>query len=350
MKYTLNQYVKLICLFLLVVVSIGGGVKGCIYYWNMWKSNISIKSGKSEFLLIYENDQFFDVIRKLETSGVMKSVESFKKMALKQNYPQNILPGRYELNDGMGNYKLLHKLKTGRQTPIRITFNNIRTQENLAHKLSKQLMIDSLQIITILNDEKVLAEYGLNPETSVCLFIPNTYEVYWDISPENLLKRMKKEYDIFWTEDRLMKLGDVGLNRVEVCTLASIVEEESNKKEEKTVIAGLYLNRLNKGMLLQADPTVKFAINDFSLKRIRGVLSYDSPYNTYKYTGLPPGPIRIPSIESIDAVLNYQPHNYIYMCAKEDFSGYHYFTSSFQEHEKNRAKYIREVKKRGIEE
>ena len=338
-----------IFLFVLSVVAIYGGVRGFIYYCNMWKSNISVKPDKKEFLLIYENDEFDDVVGRLEASGVMKSVKSFKKAAMKKNYPQNIVPGRYELSNGMNNYMLLHKLKTGRQTPIRITFNNIRTKENLAKKLSIQLMADSLQIINILNNEEILAEYGLNPETSVCLFIPNTYEVYWNISPENLLKRMKKEYDIFWTKERLMKLNDVGLNQVEVSILASIVEEESVKKEEKPVIAGLYLNRLQRGMLLQADPTIKFAIKDFSLKRIKGVLSYDSPYNTYIYAGLPPGPIRIPSTESIDAVLNYQNHNYIYMCAKDNFSGYHDFTTSFQEHEKNGGKYRRELKKRGIE-
>ena len=351
MKHTLKQRIILICLFVLLIIAIVGGIKGFSYYWNMWKSNISIKSGQSAFLLIYENDKFVDVIKRLETSGVMKNVESFKKMAQKQDYPQNIVPGRYELIDGMGNYVLIRKLKTGRQTPIRITFNNVRTKENLAQKLSKQLMIDSLQIITILTDEMGLEAYNLNPETSVCLFIPNTYEVYWDISPENLLKRMKKEYDIFWTEERLMKLNDVGLDQLEVSTLASIVEEETKKKDEKPVVAGLYLNRIHKRIPLQADPTVIFALQDFSLRRVYNEhLTVDSPYNTYKYAGLPPGPIRIPSIESIDAVLNYQDHNYFYMCAKEDFSGYHNFAVTFQEHGKNAEKYRRELNKRGIKQ
>lgn len=338
-----------IFLSVLLVLATYGGIRGFAYYTNMWKSNISINMDKKEFLLIYENDTFNDIVKKLEALGVIKNMKSFIVAAEKFGYPTNIVAGRYELMDGMSNKELLRKLINGRQTPTRITFNNIRTKEALAQRLSSQLRMDSVAMIHVLNDSRILSGYGLTPATAVCLFIPNTYEVYWDISPENLLKRMKKEYDAFWTEERLMKLNDVGLDQLEVVTLASIVEEETRKRDEKPVVAGLYLNRIHKRIPLQADPTVKFAYQDFSLRRIYNKhLTVDSPYNTYKYAGLPPGPIRIPSIESIDAVLNYQDHNYYYMCAKDDFSGYHNFAPTLQEHNQNAAKYRREQNRRGI--
>jgi len=348
-KQSKNRTFLYIFLSVLLVLAIYGGIRGFVYYANMWKSNISVNPDKKEFLLIYENDEFDDVLKKLEASGSVKNMKSFIKAAEKIGYPNHIVSGRYELIDGMGNMELLHRLLNGRQTPTRVTFNNIRTKEALAQKISNQLQMDSTAIIHILNDREILSGYGLTPATAVCLFIPNTYEIYWNISPENLLKRMKKEYDNFWTEDRLQKLNDVGLDQLEVFTLASIVEEETKKKDEKPVVAGLYLNRIHKKIPLQADPTIRFALQDFSLKRIYGDhLTINSPYNTYKYAGLPPGPIRLPSIESIDAVLNYQDHNYYYMCAKEDFSGYHNFATTFQEHIQNGIKYRRELNRRGI--
>ena len=348
-----SKYGKLLYIFLsiLFVLAIYLGIRGFAYYTNMQKPNIFVHPDKKEFLLIYENEGFDDIVKKLEKSGTVKNIKSFIHAAEKFNYPDNIVWGRYELVDGMSNKELLRKLINGRQTPTRVTFNNIRTKEALAQKLSSQLSMDSAAMIQVLNDRKVLSQYGLTPATVVILFIPNTYEMYWSISPEDLLKKMKKEYDAFWTEDRLMKLNDVGLNRLEVSTLASIVEEETKKKDEKPVVAGLYLNRIHKRIPLQADPTVIFALQDFSLKRIYNEhLTIDSPYNTYKYAGLPPGPIRIPSIESIDAVLNYQDHNYLYMCAKEDFSGYHNFAVTFQEHGKNAVKYRQELNRRGIKQ
>ena len=348
-KKSRNRKLLYIFLSILLVLTIYGGIRGFAYYTNMQKPNIFVNRDKKEFLFIYENDSFEDIVKKMEKSGTVKDIKSFIKAAEKLNYPNNIVSGKYELVDGMSNGKLLRKLINGRQTPTRVTFNNIRTREALAKKLSSQLRMDSSAMICVLNDRSVLSEYGLTPATAICLFIPNTYEMYWDISPENLLKRMKKEYDIFWTEERLMKLNDVGLDRLEVSTLASIVEEETGKKDEKPIVAGLYINRIHKRIPLQADPTVKFAIQDFSLRRIYSEhLAFDSPYNTYKYAGLPPGPIRIPSIESIDAVLNYQDHNYLYMCAKEDFSGYHNFAATYQEHSKNAVKYRRELNRRGI--
>ncbi|HQJ91217.1 MAG TPA: endolytic transglycosylase MltG, partial [Paludibacteraceae bacterium] len=287
---------------------------------------------------------------KLQETGTVKNIQSFIRTAKNNGYPESMVPGRYELEDGMSNYMLVHRLINGRQTPLRITFNNIRTKEVLAQRLSKQMMMDSLEMINALNNDTLLSRYGLTRPTAVALFIPNTYEVYWDISPEKLMDKMKVEYDKFWTEERLQKLNDVGLTQLEVSTLASIVDEETNKKDEKPLIAGLYLNRLNKGMPLQADPTVKFAVQDFSLRRIySGHLETDSPYNTYKHAGLPPGPIRIPSTEGIDAVLNYVDHDYMYMCAREDRSGYHNFATTFEEHLKNASKYRNTLNQRGVQ-
>jgi UPF0755 protein len=325
------------------------GVKCFVYYMNMLVPNISVRDGQKKYLLIYENDDFETVVRNLEATGAIINMKSFIKAAEKEEYPDKIVSGRYALEDGMDNRQLIAKLVNGRQAPLRITFNNVRTKEILSKKLSDQLRMSYDEMLNVLNDREILSEYGLNPATAVSLFIPNTYEVYWDISPEELLERMKKEYDRFWTEERLSRLNDTGLDQVEVCVLASIVEEETKKRDEKPVVAGLYLNRIHKGMPLEADPTVIFALQDFSIRRVyKKHLEYDSPYNTYKYRGLPPGPIRIPAIETLDAVLNYQAHNYIYMCAREDFSGYHNFASSYSDHLRNAAKYRRELQKRGI--
>ena len=210
-------------------------------------------------------------------------------------------------------------------------------------------MIDSIDIANLLTEKSILQEYNFTKQTLPALFIPNTYQVYWNISAKDFLNRMFKEYKRFWTEERQNKAKAIGLTPIEVSILASIVEEETNNKSEKPMVAGLYINRLKKGMPLQADPTVKFAWQDFTLRRITNKhLTIDSPYNTYKITGLPPGPIRIPSPEGIDAVLNYSKHNYLYMCAKEDFSGTHNFASTLSEHNRNARKYWDALNKRKI--
>jgi UPF0755 protein len=338
-----------IFLSIILVALIFVGVKGFVYYMNTLVPNISVPECQKKYLLIYENDDFETVVRNLEATGAIINMKSFIKVAEEQGYAGKIVSGRYELEDGLDNRRLVKRLINGWQTPLRITFNNIRTKEILAQRLSDQLRMSYDDMLGILNNDQFLSEYGLNKATAMCLFIPNTYEVYWDISPEDLIKRMKKEYDRFWTKERLAKLNDVGLDQLEVCVLASIVEEETKKCDEKPIVAGLYLNRIHKGKPLESDPTVIFALQDFSIRRVyRKHLEYDSPYNTYRNKGLPPGPIRIPGIESLDAVLNYTVHNYIYMCAREDFSGYHNFASTYTEHQRNAAKYRRELQKKGI--
>ncbi len=311
--------------------------------------NIKVDDCDCNFLYIDREDTFDDVMKKLESFGCLKNAETFKRLALLEGYDEHIVPGRYALRDKMPNKRLLRNLEKGYQTPTKITFNNIRTKEQLAQKLSEQLMIDSTEIIGLLNDEAYLENIGLTPETAVCIFIPNTYEVYWTITANELVKRMQKEYNRFWTKKRQKQAESIGLSQIEVSILASIVEEESNILDEKSTIAGLYINRLHKNMALQADPTIRFALKDYSIKRVlREHLTVESAYNTYINCGITPGPIRIPSIADIDAVLNYEHHQFLYMCAKDDLSGRHVFARTFSEHQNNAVRYRKALNKRNI--
>ena len=302
--------------------------------------NIEFSDRRQRLVCIDGNDTFDDVIAKIENENVMKNVASFRTLAEKNSYPQHIRTGCYELKNGMSNTQLLRALLRGYQTPVRITFNNIRTKEMLAGRLAAQLMVDSLEIITALNDSATMASFGLTRETALSLFLPDTYELYWNTSVENLLSYMNRQHRRFWTDERLQKAGNIGLTPVEVSILASIVEEETNYAPEKPTVAGVYINRLHRGMPLEADPTVKFAWQDFGLRRVLDRhKAIDSPFNTYQNAGLPPGVIRMPTAKGIDAVLNYERHHYIFMCAKEDFSGAHNFAVTLAEHNRNAARY-----------
>ncbi len=310
--------------------------------------NVILKTDKDEFLLIRENAVFDDVLEQLQQKAEIKSVKTFRKAAEYLRY-SNIRSGRYKIENGMNNLKLVRNLRNGNQTPVKITFNNIRTKEQLAGRLSALLMPDSAKIIELLNDTVFLAGYGLNPNTSVTAFIPDTYEVFWNMSPQRLFERMYREYDKFWNDERKQKAKAIPMSQAEVCTLASIVDAETNSKSEKPVVAGLYINRLRKNMPLQADPTVIFAAGDFTIKRVLNVHTrIDSPYNTYRYAGLPPGPIRIPTVSGLDAVLNYDRNDYIYMCAKETLNGEHNFAATWAQHAVNANKYQKAMNERGI--
>ncbi len=339
-----KTFLKIILISICIVI-ISGGLLCC---YVLFTPNVVLQK-KEAIIYVYPNDSFNDVLNQLKEKKTLKNIQSFKWLARIMDYPGNIKTGRYPLKAGYSNLKLLHDLKSGRQTPGKLTFNNIRTKEQLAKRLGEQLMIDSLEIITMLNDIDFLNGYELTGETVPVIFIPNTYDVYWDITASALFEKMWNEYNHFWTEERRSKAAEVGFSLMEISTLASIVEEETNYSKEKPTIAGLYINRLKMGMPLQADPTVKFALGNFSIKRVlREQLKFDSPYNTYIYTGLPPGPIRIPSIQSIDAVLNYEDHNYIYMCAKYDLSGSHDFSTNYKGHQQNAEKYRRALNKQKI--
>ena len=310
-------------------------------------SNFSIK--ETTYVYVDSQKNFNDLCNQLKDSASCKSLASFKQLAYLIGYPDKMKTGRYAIEPGTGNLRLLKNLIGGLQSPIRITFNNIRLRTDLAQRLDDQLMVTKDELLTRFADSAYCAELGFTTETIQCMFIPNTYELYWDITPDNFMKRMQKEYKAFWTADRLAKAAKIGITPVQVSVLASIVEEETAKADEMGMVAGLYLNRLQINMPLQADPTVKYAVGDVTLKRIMFEhLQVESPYNTYKHTGLPPGPIRVPSIKGINAVLNHDQHNYIYMCAKDDFSGRHNFASTLAEHAKNANRYRAELNRRQI--
>ncbi|MGL5317694.1 MAG: endolytic transglycosylase MltG [Bacteroidales bacterium] len=291
--------------------------------------------------------QMLDSLRvKSDYSGFLAFKSLVKTFGLSD---AELMSGHYRIDRKEPFYRVFMQIKSGRQSPVNFIFNNLRTKEQFAARVADQLLIDSLSVITHLNDSAFVATLGFTPQTVPAMLIPNTYQLYWNTNTQMLLTKLNAEYKRFWNDSRREKASNIGLTPVEVATLASIVEEESVKRSEQPRIAGLYLNRLRLGMPLQADPTIKFAMGNFELRRIlKGHLAFVSPYNTYLNAGLPPGPIRIPSIHAIDAVLNREKHNYIYMCAKEDFSGVHNFAASFEEHQRNAARYRRALNERGI--
>jgi UPF0755 protein len=271
-------------------------------------------------------------------------------VAEKKNYIKNVKPGKYFINKDINNNDLINLLRSGRQSPVKVTFSNVRSLEVVSSKLSAYLEADSSDIYQAFVDSEFLSDSKFNISNVISVFIPNTYEFYWNTSAVQLRKRILKEYNSFWNKERIKQASIMDLTLTEVSTLASIVEKEQNiKKDERPAIAGLYLNRLNKNMKLESDPTLIFALKDFNINRVLNKdKKVDSPYNTYKYKGLPPGPICIPSINAIDAVLNAEKHDYIFMCAKEDFSGYHNFAKTYTKHLKNARKYQRVLNKRRI--
>ena len=255
--------------------------------------------------------------------------------------------GAYEIKAGETALSIARRLQTGRQTPVKVRFNSTRTISQLSEKIASQLEFTPEEFEGAIAD--VLPEKGFNKATYPAAFIPDTYEFYWSAAPENVVKRLLDYRNNFWNEERQSKAKSLGLSKVDVSTVASIIEEETAKSDERPKVARLYLNRLNKGMKLQADPTVKFATGDFALRRIKGEhLKIASPYNTYQVTGLPPGPIRVASGKAIDDVLNAPHHNFLYMCAKEDFSGYHNFATDYATHQANARRYQAELNKRNI--
>ena len=301
------------------------------------------------YIYIDEERDYETVVDQLKEKVELPNEDVFRLLADRMNYPNMVKTGRYAIEDGMTMPDLIRRLRSGSQAPINLTFNNIRTMESLAGRLSSQLMVDSVSILNVLNDTSVAASYGFNEQTFGAMFIPNTYEVYWDTSIESLINRMKKEYDTFWNAERRAQAEKIGLTPLEVTTLASIVEEEATYADEYPIVAGLYINRLNRGMRLEADPTVKYAVGDASLRRILFKhLEVESPYNTYKVDRLPPGPIRIPSTSAINATLSPAQHNYIFMCAKDDLSGRHNFAVTHAEHARNARAYQRALNERGI--
>lgn len=332
----------------LLIIAIIGGYKAYDYYKMIFNPNVSITEN-NEFIYIPTGSSFPEVAEILSQKQIIKDKKSFILVATKKNYPNHVYPGKYKLKDNMSNNELVNLLRSGNQTPVKITFNNIRTKEELAGIVGKAIETDSSELIKYFNSKKTAAKYGFTPEAFPVLFIPNTYEFFWNTSAEEFVERMAKEYKKFWTPERIQKAKNIGLSQSQVSILASIVEQETKKNDEKPIVAGVYLNRLKRNIPLQADPTIVFALGDFSIRRIlKKHLKIKSPYNTYINRGLPPGPICFPDIYSIKSVLNFKKHDYIYFCAKEDFSGYHNFAKTLYQHNRNARKYQRALNKKRI--
>ena len=328
-------------------------VTGMFYIYKMYNGvfqpNVVLTTKHPKYLYIPTGSNFNDLKGLLYKNNIILNVNTFEWLAEKKNYVNNVKPGRYFIKNQMSNNELINLLRSGEQTPLNLIFNNIRNKQELARKISLQIEADSTDILRLLKDKEFLSKYHFTQQTIMSMFIPNTYEFYWNTSAIQFFDRMYNEYLKFWNDKRLKKAEQIGLTPLEISTLASIVEEETNKNSEKKRLAGVYINRLRKGMRLQADPTVIFAIGDFSIKRVlKKQLKFDSPYNTYKYKGLPPGVICIPSISSLNAALNYEKHSYLYFCAKADFSGLHVFAKSLRQHNNNARRYQRALNKSRI--
>lgn len=311
--------------------------------------NVSLGSKSSEAICIPTGSDYKKVREILVKNHILIHSSRFDRTAGWKNYTDHVRPGRFRIMNGMSNNELLNLLRSCRQEPVRLTLISLRTTSELAGKVSHVIEADSSRLVSLLNDTAFLRNFGLDPANAFALTIPNTYEFLWNTSAEQFLKRMDRERKRFWNPGRRDKCSEEGLTIPQVVTLASIVEKETAKDDEKSMIAGVYMNRLRKGMLLQADPTLIYAWNDYTIKRVLDRhKEIKSPYNTYIHEGLPPGPICLPSVSSIDAVLNYSHIDFLYFCAKEDLSGYHNFARTLAEHNRNAARYQAALKKLNI--
>jgi UPF0755 protein len=319
---------------------------GINYYLKYFKPNVT---DNQEYLYIPTGSNFKDVFSIIVNKDIVKDTISFLNAAQNMDYPVKVKAGRYRLTKDMSNRSLINMLKAGNQEPVNIAFQNVRLKHTLAGMISKKIESDSTSILGLLDSAAFVEKYGFNTENIYTMFIPNSYEIYWNSNAEKFFLRMHAEYLKFWNVDRKAKASKINLSQADVSILASIVDSEALNDSEMPRIAGLYMNRLLKGMRLEADPTVIFAANDFTIRRVLNKhLRINSPYNTYLNEGLPPGTITMPSINAIDAVLNYEKHDYIYMCAKEDFSGYHNYASNLSQHLQNARKFQDALNQRNI--
>lgn len=331
---------------LAIIVVVIGGYLAIKSYHTYFAANVT---EKEKYLYVKTGYVFEDLVTDFRYKEILNDIGTFWVAAEGMNLQGALKPGKYRLKEGMSNRTLINMLKAGNQEPVRLKFQNLRKKENLAGLISKNLEVDSVSFMRLLDSTAYVTKFGFDKETVYTMFIPNTYEMYWNTSVERFFEKMNAEYLKFWNETRQQKAMALNLTATQVYILASIVDSEALYDKEMPIIAGLYLNRLKRGILLQADPTVIFANGDFGVKRVTSaLLAVDSRYNTYKYAGLPPGPIMMPSINAIDAVLNKEDNNYIYMCAKEDFSGYHNFATTVEDHNRNANKYREALNKRKI--
>lgn len=318
-------------------------------YEDVFAGNINLEEGRKGYVYFYTGRSFGENMEAIRQSGILNNADAFSRLADLTGYGSLLKPGRYEVRKGISNLELLRMMVSGRQKPVDIVFRYAQRKEDLVGFFCSQLETDSFELMKLLNDPAFCDSLSLTPENIHVIFIPNTYNFYWNTPAFRLVDRMLKEYRKFWTDERMRKLGELRLTQAEASILAAIVQKETNRKDEMPVVAGVYLNRLRVGMPLQADPTIIYAMNDYSVRRVTGaMLDISSPYNTYRNRGLPPGPICVPSPDAIDAVLNRQVHDYLYFCAREDFSGYHAFAATFAQHQLNARRYQKELNRRGV--
>jgi len=338
---------KILLVLFLLVLAIGG-----YYAWLIYKEVFGpgVHFPEPEkVLLIPRGADFAQVMDSLRAEGLVQDEKALQWLATQKHYVDKVRPGRYVVPNGMSMNALVNKLRSGEQDPVRVTFTNIKNIPELAGQVAKYIEADSTEVIDAILSPKTSQRLGFTRQTIISLFLPNTYEVWWTVTPNELIDRFAKEYKRFWTEDRQAAAKALGLSQSEVSTLASIVQAETGKAADSPTIASVYLNRLRIGMPLQADPTLKYALGIDSLSRLlTGDMRIDSPYNTYTHTGLPPGPINLPEPRFIDAVLHPAKTDYLYFCAREDLSGYSNFTKTYEQHMVNAKRYQRALNERGI--
>ncbi len=332
---------------LLLLLTVTGAIIIPKLYNKFFKENSNVE--QKTYLYIPSNATFQQVQDSISKNNLLIDSNTFYSLAKDKTYSTKIKPGKYPFVKGMNNRQILNMLIAGNQEAVKIAFRNVRLKTTLAGMVANKLEFDSLALVKLLDSADYVKTYGFNTENVYTMFIPNSYQMYWNTSANDFFERMNKEYKKFWNAERLQKAGALNISPQEVTVLASIVDSEALMDKEMPTIAGLYLNRLNKGIKLEADPTVIFANNDFTIRRVLNRhLRTSSPYNTYINKGLPPGPITMPSIKAIDAVLNPESHNYIFMCAKEDFSGYHNFATTLREHLANARRFQQALNERNI--
>ena len=340
---TLRKFI--IALVLLIILSLG--ITCVIYYLRYFGPNVS---GKKEYLYIHTGATFDDVYKTIRDEGIVNDTTMFHWSAINMKYTGRVKAGRYRLHEGMSNRKFINMLASGAQEPVTLAFHNLRLKQQFAGFVAKKIEPDSTAMINLLDSADFVKQYGFTTDNVYTMFLPNSYQLYWNTSPEKFFKRMYANYQKFWTPERKQQAAEINLSPIQVSILASIVDAEALHDDEMPTIAGLYLNRLKKGMKLESDPTVIFAENDFTIRRVLNkYLTINSPYNTYMYVGLPPGPIMMPSINAVNSVLNYKASNYLYMCAKADFSGYHAFATNVADHLVNAHKFQQALNARHIE-
>lgn len=345
------MYIKKILVAILLIGLVGCSVFAYMVYGVFFTDNTNFNNDEA-YLYVKSTDTFKDV--KEQITPLLKDVADFEAAAKRKGYISNVKAGKFSIKKGMNNNEIINSLR-GRNIPVKVSFNNQETLEDLAGRVAVQIEADSLSLLNAFNDEEFLNENNFTNDNKLAMYIPNSYEFYWNSSAETFRSKMLKEYKRFWNEDRKAKAKSLGLSENEVVALASIVHKETAKVDERPRVAGVYLNRLRKGMLLQADPTVIYALklhqNNFNqiIKRVLYKdLELDSPYNTYKYSGLPPGPIAMPDISAVNAVLNSEKHNYYYFVANVENFGYHKFAKTLSQHNRNKEQYIRWINKQNI--